>query len=269
MARKHNSLKIQKKFPTQKAQEKLLTQRGKREMVNMVVNLMKGMRLVKTGKRQTPGTELLLTLMSSPVLQKSLSVTGVDECYHISHMTPDRVWVSDSHNLILTDTATGKQLHGIENPLLSWTGIHIVNCDSELIYIDKDNNINKLSSDMKTTKLIKHTDKTWRPRCVYSSSSSGDLLVGMDRRYTDTFKVGECTDEYPYTGKVNWRFDTNTGKVMRYDNTGKHKQTIQHNDNTLYEYHTLYKYPRYITENNNGDVLVSDWRHHAVVVTSG
>ena len=115
MTQKHNSLKIQENLPTQKDQEKLLTQRGKKEMVNMVVNLMKGMRLVETGKRQEPGTELLLTLLSSPVLQKCLSVTGFFMCYHISRVTPDRVWVSDSKNLILTDTATGKQLHSVKD----------------------------------------------------------------------------------------------------------------------------------------------------------
>nr|XP_022337252.1 uncharacterized protein LOC111133291 [Crassostrea virginica]XP_022337254.1 uncharacterized protein LOC111133291 [Crassostrea virginica]XP_022337255.1 uncharacterized protein LOC111133291 [Crassostrea virginica] len=244
MTRKHDSLKIQEKLHTQKDQEKLLTQRGRKEMVNMVVNLMKGMRLVETGKRQAPGTELLLTLMSSPVLQKSLSVTGVERCYNISCVTQDRVWVSDLNNLILTDTATGKQLHSVEHPSNLFSGKHTVNCDSELICIDKDENINKLSSDMKTTTpLIKHTDKTWEPKCVYCSPSSGDLLVGM------------CTAKYPYTGKV-----------MRYDNTGERKQTIPHNDNTP---HDLYVRPCYITENNNGDVLVSDWDRYAVVVTSG
>nr|XP_022340949.1 uncharacterized protein LOC111135301 [Crassostrea virginica] len=244
MTRKHDSPKTQENLHTQKDQKKFLTQRGKKELVNMVVNLMKGMRLAKTGKRQAPGTELLLTLMSSPVLQKSLSVTGVSECFHISCVTPDRVWVSDNNNIILTDTATGKQLHSVEDSLYYGTGKHTVNCDSELIYVDKDNNINKLSSDMKTTAtLIKQTDTTWRPRCVYCSPSSGDLLVGMYRRDTDTYY---------------------TGKVMRYDNTGKHKQTIPHDDNTP---HRLYKSPVFITQNNNGDVLVSDF--DAVVVTSG
>nr|XP_022337210.1 uncharacterized protein LOC111133278 isoform X3 [Crassostrea virginica] len=244
MTRKHNYLKIQEILHTKKDQDKLLTQRGKKEMDNMVVSLMKGMRLVETGKRQEPGTELLLTMMSSPVLQKSLSVTGV-QCGHISCVTPDRVWVSDDSNLILTDTATGKQLHSVEHPLnlLFSSGIHTVNCDSELIYIDEDKNINKPSSDMKTTAtLIEHTDTTWKPRCVYCLPSSGDLLVGMWRRDTST----------------------DTGKVMRYDNTGKHKQTIPNNDNTP---HTLYEWPCYLTENNNGDVLVSDWDR--VVVTSG
>ena len=117
-----------------------------------------------------------------------------------------------------------------------------MNCEGELIYIDEEWNIIKLCNDMKTTTtLIKHTDKTWEPRCVYCSPSSGDILVGM----CDTV--------------------TYTGKVMRYDNTGKRKQTIPHDDNTP---HTLYL-PRYITENNNGDVLVSDSGRGAVVVTSG
>ncbi|XP_078341307.1 uncharacterized protein LOC111100241 [Crassostrea virginica] len=217
-------------------------------IITMLVNLMKEIRLVPSGIPRRAGVEDLLTLLSSPVVQKSPSVTGVNNCYHISCVTPDRVWVSDDNNLILTDTATGKQLHSVEdsleNPYYSGSGIHTVNCDGELIYIDKEFNIIKLCNDMKTTAtLIKHTDTTWRPLCVYCSPSSGDLLVGMYKEDTDT----------------------RTGKVMRYDNTGKYKQTIPHDDNTP---HKLYKEPDYITENNNGDVLVSD-RGRAVVVTSG
>ncbi|XP_078311564.1 uncharacterized protein LOC111107933 [Crassostrea virginica] len=211
-------------------------------IINMLINLMKEIRLVPSGIPRRAGVEDLLTLLSSPVVQKSLSVTGVNHCFHISCLTPDWVWVSDVHNIILTDTATGKQLHSVENSLGSRSGIHTVNCKSELIYIDNECNIIKLCNDMETTTtLIKHTDTTWIPLCVYCSPSSGDLLVGMRR-------------------------DTYTGKVMRYDNTGKHKQTIPHDDNTP---HTLYRLPWFITENNNGDVLVSDGRRPAVVVTSG
>ncbi|XP_078320132.1 uncharacterized protein LOC111101947 [Crassostrea virginica] len=218
-------------------------------IIKMLINLMKEIRLVPSGIPRRAEDEDLLTLLSSPVLQKSLSVTGVKQCRHISCVTPDRVWVSDRNNLILTDTATGKQLHSVEHPLHSVIGIHTVNCEGELIYIDKEHNIIKLCNDMKTTTtLIKLTDTTWRPVCVYCSPSSGDLLVGMCRYDKDT--------------------GTSTGKVMRYDNTGKYKQTIPHDDNTP---HTLYKLPLFITENNNGDVLVSDFDFilGAVVVTSG
>ena len=213
-------------------------------IINILVNIMKEIRLVPSGIPRRAGDEDLLTLLSSPVLQNSLSVTGVKRCWHISCVTSDLVWVSDRDNLILTDTASGKQVHSVEHSLHLGTGKHTVNCEGELIYIDKENNIIELCNDMKsTTTLIKHTDTAWEPRCVYCSPSSGDLLIGMRRSDTDPF----------------------TGKVMRYNNTGKYK-TIPHNDSTP---QTLYESPDYITENNNGDVVVSDLFRQAVVVTSG
>ncbi|XP_065930294.1 tripartite motif-containing protein 3-like [Magallana gigas] len=54
---------------------------------------------------------------------------------------------------------------------------------------------------------------------------------------------------------------TVTGRVVRYIQRGQLTQTIQ-NDNTG---RGLYRLPNYITENNNGDVVVSD--SNAVVVT--
>uniref|UniRef100_K1Q7T1 A-kinase anchor protein 9 n=1 Tax=Magallana gigas TaxID=29159 RepID=K1Q7T1_MAGGI len=194
----------------------------------------------------TPGTEnpqqgnqCLLKLMSLSELLHSLTVTGVDRCYHISCVTSDRVWVSDISNLILTDT-TGVPLHRVEDLCRGlFGGSHTVNSESELIYIDRNYNINKLSKDMKTTTtFIETTDSTWRPQCVYWSPSTGDLLVGM------------CY------------IITKTGKVTRYNQSGQLTQTIQ-NDNTGRE---LYSIPYYITENNNGDVVVSDL-YGAVVVT--
>uniref|UniRef100_K1PFM4 Tripartite motif-containing protein 2 n=1 Tax=Magallana gigas TaxID=29159 RepID=K1PFM4_MAGGI len=197
----------------------------------------------------TPGTEkpqqgnqCLLKLMSPPELLPSLTLTGVRRCYHISCVTSDRVWVSDGHNLVLTDT-TGVPLHRVEDSwsgdIFTGNGLHTVNSESELIYIDRNYNINKLSKDMKTTTtFIERTDSTWRPQCVYWSPSTGDLLVGM---YND---------------------DTKTAKVTRYNQSGQLTQTIQ-NDNTGMG---LYSKPSYITENNNGDVVVSD-DESAVVVT--
>ena len=214
-------------------------------IINMLVNLMKEIRLVPSGiQRQARDVKLLWTCMSSPVLQKTLSVTGATRCDHHSFVTPDRVWVSDEDNLLLTDIATGKKLHSVENPLNSRTGIHTVNSEGELIFIDKKEQIKKLSNDMKTIlPFIDVPDFIWEPRCVYYSPSSESLLVGM------------CY------------FDTLIGKVMRYDKTGKHTQTIPHNvDTFLHE--NLYKTPNYITENNNGDVVVSDGDQMAVMVTT-
>uniref|UniRef100_K1Q7V4 Tripartite motif-containing protein 3 n=1 Tax=Magallana gigas TaxID=29159 RepID=K1Q7V4_MAGGI len=196
----------------------------------------------------TPGTEkpqqgnqCLLKLMSPLKLLHSLTVTDVRLCYHISCVTSDRVWISDDiKNLILTDT-TGVSLHGVGDLCSDlYGGLHTVNSESELIYIDRNYNINKLSKDMKTTTtFIERTDSTWEPRCVYCSPSTGDLLVGM------------CY------------IHTKTGKVTRYNQSGQPTQTIQHNNTGQ----GLYSEPNFITENNNGDVVLSDFASDAVVVT--
>ncbi|XP_062591203.1 uncharacterized protein LOC134252711 [Saccostrea cucullata] len=178
-------------------------------------------------------------MMYRAVLQKSIKVPGGRRRRHISHVSTDRVWISDSEgNLILTNTK-GKELDRVTD-IGSGYGGHTVNRECDLIYIDREKNINKLSSENKEKTTIKqYNTAPWRPQCVYSSPSTGDLLVGMYRR------------------------DAETGKILRYNSTGENIQTIQ-NDNTGQE---LYKEPNYITENHNGDIIVSDWYRLAVVVT--
>nr|XP_034309439.1 uncharacterized protein LOC117683733 [Crassostrea gigas] len=210
-----------------------------------VMESLSAIQITERGNRRV-GNQCMLKLTSGPEFHQSLTMTGVDGCFHISCVTSDRVWVrDDKNNLILTDTS-GVPLQCVE---VSWSGdegLHTVNSESELIYIDRRYNINKLSKDMKTTTtFIERTDSTWRPRCVYWSPSTGDLLVGM------------C---YLYAG---------VGKVNRYNQSGQLTQTIKH-DNTG---RGLYRQPRYITENNNGDVLVSDhidfWSDAVVVTERG
>ncbi|XP_052679274.1 uncharacterized protein LOC128160049 [Crassostrea angulata] len=201
-----------------------------------VMESLSAIQITERGNRCV-GNQCLLKLTSGAEFHQSLTLTGVDRCDHISCVTSDRVWVSDYNHLILTDT-TGVPLHRVEDSCLGY-GLYTVNSESELIYIDRKYNINKLSKDMKTTTTcIKTTDSTWIPRCVYWSPSTGDLLVGM------------------------WNLRIATCKVTRYNQSGQLIQTIQ-NDNTGLG---LYRHPHYITENNNGDVVVSDYS--AVVVTS-
>lgn len=102
--------------------------------------------------------------------------------------------------------------------------------------------ITKLSNDMKTkVDIIVNKDSTLIPQCMYWSSSTEDLLIGM----------------------INWKY--HTGKVVRYNQAGHLTQTIEH-DNTGQE---LYRFIHFITENNNGDVVVSEFDlfSGAVVVT--
>ena len=215
-----------------------------------LIDLLSEIKIKENGKRKlTAGSKLPLTLMSFPVLQKYIKLSEVDHYIHISCVTPDRVWIRYNNDLVLTDIRTGVKLHCVDYPLNYYSQTHTVNRKGELIYLDKNDNIIHLSNDMKTTTtLIKHTDTTWRPCCIYSSPSSGDLLVGMHM-----IDRGTGLDK---------------GKVMRYNNTGQHAQTIPHSNNIT---HRLYTWPNYLTENNNGDVVVCDLLdsgHSAVTVTS-
>lgn len=184
--------------------------------------------------------------MSTAELHQSVKVTGITGCRHISCVTSDRVWVSDAeNNLVLINTA-GDILHHVRdlyNDFFSG-GLHTVNNDNELIYISMEYKIMKLSKDMKiTSTYLEATDTPWIPQCVYWSRSTRDLLVGI------------C------------RMDSIPAKVIRYNQTGQLTETLEQ-DNTGRE---LYSFPGYITENVNGDVIVSDYKTlglGSVVVTS-
>lgn len=102
-----------------------------------------GISTTGTGKSQQENG-CLLKLMSAPECHQSLTLTCVDRCSHISFVTTSRVWVSDKKNLILTNT-TGVRLHRVEDLCSGlYGGLHTVNNVSELTYIDRNFNINKL-----------------------------------------------------------------------------------------------------------------------------
>ncbi|XP_056003415.1 uncharacterized protein LOC125661070 [Ostrea edulis] len=188
-----------------------------------------------TGKRQVE-IYSFVKLTSTPVLHTSVCVEGARNVLHISRVMLDRVWVSYQFNLILTDT-TGDTIHRLTEVTPFFTGIHTVNSSCELIYIDSDCNINKLSADNKAVTTLVESTSQWMPQCVYCSPSTGDLMTGMS--------------------KIN----TKTAKVTRYNSSGQHILTIQHDNKRR----TLYRLPFYITENKNGDMIVSD--SNRVVVT--
>lgn len=178
------------------------------------------------------GNERLLKLVLPPRLHQSLSITELVRCGHITCATPDRIWTSYEGKLSLMNTI-GDTLYYLEDIYFGIfeNGVHTMTSDGELIYIDMETNIKKLSKEMENTiTYIPCTTSHWIPECVYCSSCNGDLLVGMHS--VEIF----------------------TGKVMRYNSSGKLKQTIQHDNKGV----AIYQYPSFITENNNGDIIVSD-----------
>lgn len=143
---------------------------------------------------------------------QSFTVTGIDRCPHISIVSSDRFWVSDVNNGLILSNTQGKSLPqdhwlNIDRPNDIYNGLHTVNNDGELIYIDSDQCIYKLSNDGCKLPFVKQPGSTWKRQCVYWSSVTRSLLVGM------------------YNGNKK----TGTGKVIRYNHAGKMTQTIQYN----------------------------------------
>ena len=110
-------------------------------------------------------------------------------------MTSDQLWISDRNaerKKFLIDLKTGDILRRETNSIRSFDeiGCHSVNNKRELIYIDSDIDISKLSEDRKPcTKFIKITDAKWKASCANSSISTGELLVGMKIRHLSRGKV--------------------------------------------------------------------------------
>lgn len=184
------------------------------------------------------GNECLLDLMQTPELQNSFSVVGPKfKCHHISVVTSDRFWVNDYTRLFLINSK-GDILFQVKDfcgshRFVFTGGVHTVNSKQELFYLNQRFNIKKLSNDMKTkTTFVKTTNFLQTPKCMYSSRRTGDLLVG-----------------------------TITGIVNRYNQSGELIQSIKHNA----QGQNLYKEPINLTENNNGDIVVSDLLNGVVV----
>uniref|UniRef100_A0A8W8LRX9 B box-type domain-containing protein n=1 Tax=Magallana gigas TaxID=29159 RepID=A0A8W8LRX9_MAGGI len=184
----------------------------------------------KQRKQDREKSDVKQTLSLSP----SVTVPGVDDVLHISLGKSGRLWVSDDvGNLVQTDLQ-GNQLQKIQTSGRD-EGYHTVTQDGDLIYTDRENKvINRITPDNTITEFIKKGD--WAPISIHSSHINGDLLVGMETN-------GEA-------------------KVTKYNKIGTEIQNIQRDNKGQ----VLYSYPRYITENINGDVCVSDYNKHAVVV---
>ncbi|XP_062569139.1 uncharacterized protein LOC134231221 [Saccostrea cucullata] len=203
-----------------------------------VIKLLDEVDITETKKRRVRNMHLL-ELMYTPIAKKFLKMKGVLEVCHISCLTNKLIWVSNPNgNIILT---TGYYKYFVIDTV-SCSGGHSVTPEGNLIYIDRYHNINKSSTDNKIQYTLVKKPESLEAECVHCSHSNSDLLVGM-MRYDRNKNI--------YT----------EAKVMRYNSTGQPIQTIEHDSSGQ----KLYKLPKYITENHNGDVIVSDLNNGVVV----
>ena len=183
----------------------------------------------------SPATQLssiALPKLGLPATQiSSITVPGVGSVYHISVVTSDRLWVSDDKGRLLQVDSAGHVLHDTQRVRYNETGYHTVTEDGDLLFIEGDDKVWKLTSDGTVTTLLT-TDGS--ALCIHSSRINGDILVG-----------------------------SRDGRVTRYDRTGRKLQVIEEDDKGQ----GLYGSPWYITENSNDDIWTSDeWKHAVVVV---
>lgn len=209
-----------------------------------LIKLLCDIQISEKGKRHSDYRRMFKPL-SVPEVINPFKIKDVEKLTHISCVTPDRVWVSDLDSLLLTDKS-GAYLHELtELSDQSLCGIFSVNSENELIYIDINFNIKKLSNDLqKNIIFIARADDTIDPVSLYCSRSTGDVLVGK------------------------WLFDIRRrqflSKISRYNHLGQLTQTILDNGD-----HKFLHRPGYITENNNGDILVTDSLTSGSVVAIG
>lgn len=198
------------------------------------------------------GFFLLLCLVFSNFLfpdifteDSSITTTSVDpistidfgflsDIRHIAYVKPGHLWVSGSSTL-LQISLNGNKIETVDDALC-WSGSFAVRKDGVLIYIDKNQRYIKEHNKGTLIDLLKTRDELLR--CIHVSKRDNSLLVVIK----DTEKR-KC-------------------RVIRYDMKRQGEEILIDGKQRLIED------PSYITENSNGDVVVSDENKKRVVVVN-
>eukprot|EP00105_Crassostrea_gigas_P021094 XP_011440106.1 PREDICTED: uncharacterized protein LOC105337176 [Crassostrea gigas] len=150
--------------------------------------------------------------------------------YDMAVIDDNKVWMGgESTELKLFDLQG--HLHHTVN--ITELGMYLCMYNKQVVYSDQSNKAVRMITDTDTV-VTMFTTGDWKPRGV-TSAASGDLLVCLIKY-----------DKY---------------KVVRYSSTGTVLQEIQYDS----QCQPLYKHVAYITENVNGDIIVTDWDKKAVI----
>lgn len=149
------------------------------------------------------------------------------EVKHISCLMPSRLWVSDMKKVQEIDQ--DGCIHRELDIYFTLFGSHTLTKSGDLLFL-KDNDVFMLTSNGEVTNLFIRASVHF---CIHSSKINGDILIG----------------------------DINI--VTRYNSLGMKLNEINLNDDGQ----SLYVETIFITENTNGDIIVSDNGKKAIVVT--
>lgn len=153
-------------------------------------------------------------------------VYSIDKIVNISRATRDRLWVSDPLKIIEFDV-TGHALRKLDIGYRRGCGF-AVTTNGDLLFL-RDGHVHILTP---SGNILNSCIYVSQNSCIYPSRLNGDILVG----------------------------DSN--EVRRYNDTKQLVQIINGNEVGIYLFESLFE----ITENKNGDIIVSDMKKKALVV---
>lgn len=150
----------------------------------------------------------------------------IDKIVNISRATPNRLWVSDPLKIIEFDE-TGHVLRKLDIGYRRGCSF-AVTTNGDLLFL-RDGNVHILTP---SGNLLNSCIYVSQNSCIYPSRLNGDILVG----------------------------DSN--EVRRYNDTKQLVQKINVDEDGIFLFESLFE----ITENKNGDIIVSDMKKKALVV---
>eukprot|EP00105_Crassostrea_gigas_P018047 XP_011436044.1 PREDICTED: uncharacterized protein LOC105334344 [Crassostrea gigas] len=175
---------------------------------------------------------------------KVISVTETEfgeskKLHSVACLSQEEVWACGQDNMIRLYNLKGELVKAIHTKSGNNPENITVTRNGDLLYTDVDKRTVNIVKNSHIQKLLRL--RGWRPFGV-TSTSSGDLLVAMD------------TDDYKHSRIVRY----SGSLLLNCIEVDEHGQPL----------FSPGRYIRYISENKNHDICVSDWYAGAVVVVN-